>query len=254
MAIPCLFPDALITPQCQLNGQARSAWYDAKSKNLLRVSYGDRSEMNSRVNDADVGLVKQCLAGSEDAWRELYARFVVLVRNVISKHARLCEMEIDDITQNVFLTLTSALRNFDVHRSLANFICLVAERVLVDELRKGSAAKRAALTLSIEHHDGGDDDVEKIEAREVSPDTLIERFEQAALIRSALDQLDAGCSDLLKRRYFNGLSFNEIAIILGVPENTLNVRASRCLTKLRTAYKNLEKKGSSGRVTLSTTC
>jgi|UniRef100_A0A7C4AS32 RNA polymerase sigma factor (sigma-70 family) len=192
--------------------------------------------MNKSVDDAEATLVRQCLAGSETAWRELYGRFVVLVRNVISKHARLTEPEIDDITQTVFLTLTSALRNFDAQHSLSSFICLVTERVLVDELRKGSAAKRSALTLSVDNHDGSDE-ASQIQSPEDLPDVLIERFEQALLLRTALDQIDADCRDLLKLRYFKGLSFNEIAVMLGVAENTLNVRANRCLTKLKAAYK-----------------
>ncbi len=196
--------------------------------------------MNKSVNDAEAALVTQCLARSEAAWRELYGRFVVLVRNVISKHARLSETEIDDVTQNVFLTLTSALRNFDAQHSLSSFICLVAERVLVDEMRKRNAVKRSALTLSVEHDDGSHDDASQIQSQEDPPDVLLERFEQALLLRSALDQLDADCRDLLKLRYFKGLSFNEIAAMLGVAVNTLNVRATRCLMKLKTAYKHCE--------------
>ncbi|MGC8906612.1 MAG: RNA polymerase sigma factor [Desulfomonilaceae bacterium] len=211
--------------------------------------------MNKSVNDAEAALVRQCLAGSESAWRDLYGRFVVLVRNVISKHARLTEAEIDDITQTVFLTLTSALRNFDAQHSLSSFICLVTERVLVDELRKGSAAKRSGLTLSVEHHDGSDDDASQIQSREDPPDVLMERFEQALLLRTALDQLDGDCRDLLKLRYFNGLSFNEIAAMLGVAENTLNVRASRCLSKLKTAYKQCETpRAKTGRPTRHAKC
>lgn len=243
MAIPCISPDASLKTACGLHGQARLECYDAASMNILAASLRENLGMNTPVNVADAALVKQCLAGSEDAWRELYTRFVVLIRNVITKHARLTQMEIEDITQNVFLALTSALHNFDVHQSLSGFICLIAERVLVDEMRKGSAAKRAGLTFSIDRNDTVKDGCEQIEALEDSPDELIERFEQALLLRAALDQLDPGCRDLLKFRYFNGLSFNEIAEMFGVAENTLNVRASRCLAKLRTRYKNIRGRG-----------
>ncbi len=246
MSVPFALPDFATAAPCELSGQPCSEWYYTQSMNLVQDRLRRQKGINTSPNSDDSVLVKRCLAGSQDAWCELYSRFVVLVRNVICKHSRLSEMEVEDITQTVFLNLTTALKNFDAQHSLSGFICLVAQRVLVDEMRKSGAAKRTGQMSSIKDHDTGENDTENIEAPQEPPDVLIERFEQALLLRTALEQLDSSCRDLLKLRYFNGLSFGEIAVMLGITENALNVRASRCLAKLRDACKNSQERFGKG--------
>jgi RNA polymerase sigma-70 factor (ECF subfamily) len=192
--------------------------------------------VGKKIEDEDLLLVQECVTGSEKAWREFYSRFIGLMRNVVRRQTGLSPYEVDDITQSAFLSLATGLRGYDATHSLTSFVCLVTERVLIDEYRKIKAVKRDAETEAIDHHDSVRDGSIMI-ASDVDPqDIQIEKYELASILREAVDRLDAGCRELLTLRYYHDLSFGEIAHKLGVVENTLNVRTRRCLDKLRAAY------------------
>ncbi len=199
--------------------------------------------MEKRSEDQDRLLVQECVSGSEIAWNEFYSRFIGLMRNVVRRQAGLLPPEVDDITQSAFLALTTALKNYDSSHSLAGFVCLITERVLIDEYRKIRAAKRDGQTEALEHHDSGLDGSRMIQSQIDPVDRQIEKFELAHILTKSMEKLDAGCRELLKLRYYKELSFNEIAKIFGVTENTLNVRTRRCLDKLRVAYDAFHRRG-----------
>lgn len=205
---------------------------------------GSLEGMDKRYATAeDQKLVTECLAGSERAWRELYSRFVALMRSVVKRHTGLQTEDVQDITQSAFLSLTTALRNYDHKHPLPAFVCMVAERVAIDEYRKLKAAKRDAETESVDHHDGGDEGARMIRSDCELQDDEIARLEEIARLREALERLDRGCRDLIKLRYYKELSFGEIAGIMGETENTVTVRTRRCLDKLRTVCLDSERKG-----------
>lgn len=199
--------------------------------------------MEKTNDNQDLLLVRQCLEGSENAWNEFYSKFIGLMRSVVRRQGKLSDADVEDVTQSAFLALTTALTTYDSRHSLAGFVCLVTERVLIDEFRRIKAAKRKAQTEAVEHHDGGREGSTVIQADTEPQDCQMERFELVALLRTALEKLDPKCRDLIKLRYLNELPYSEIAGKLGESENTLTVRARRCLDKLRAEYKDLERKG-----------
>jgi RNA polymerase sigma-70 factor (ECF subfamily) len=199
--------------------------------------------MNKHVDNDDFLLVKECLNGSEKAWQEFYSRFIILMRNVIRRHGGFTSLEMDDVTQSAFLSLTSALQNYDGKHPLSSFVCLITQRVLIDEIRKMKAVKRESETEPIDHHDSLGDGLRMVPSGVETADVQIERFENAEALRTAMERIDSDCRELLSLRYLGEMPFSEIATVLGVTENTLNVRAGRCLNKLRTAYKELETRG-----------
>ena len=81
----------------------------------------------------DEALVKACLAGSEVAWQEFYSRFIGLMRSVVKKRFIVCKEDVEDITQSAFVSLATALNNFDYEQSLPRFVCVITERVAIDE-------------------------------------------------------------------------------------------------------------------------
>lgn len=191
--------------------------------------------------DKDYLLVQQCLMGSETAWREFYSKFVNLVKTVIKRKAPvLSPTDLQDVVQCVFLELTSALNNFSRGNSLSGFVCMISERVTIDQYRKTVAAKRAGAVESIDHHDGDDEYATTVTADTPLQDTQMEQAELAERLNDSLQRMDEKCRNLLRMRYLNELSFNEISRETGVAENTLMVQTRRCLDKLRSTYLNLK--------------
>jgi RNA polymerase sigma-70 factor, ECF subfamily len=199
--------------------------------------------MGRRDEKQDRLLVQECLAGSEAAWQEFYARFIGLIRSVIRRQSGLTPADVQDIVQSVFLDLTTALNAYDAESSLPHFVCVIAERVLIDEFRKGKAAKRHAETQMIDQHDGNEEGAAIVKSDLEPQDSQMERAELSLHLKSAVDELDTRCRELIRLRYYKELPFGEIAEMLGVSENTLTVQTRRCLDKLRTAFQDLERRG-----------
>jgi RNA polymerase sigma-70 factor (ECF subfamily) len=201
--------------------------------------------MQKRSRSQDEALVRECLAGSETAWQEFYSRFIGLMRSVVRKRYILCNEDVEDITQSAFVSLATALNNFDYDQSLPRFVCVITERVAIDEYRKRSAARRNLEAETTEGMIKGQNVASQIESGPEAPDEQMERAETAACLGAALKELDASCRELLTLRYFNDLSYKELAEMVGVSENTLTVRTRRCLEKLRIKLREVERKGSS---------
>ncbi|AFM24243.1 RNA polymerase sigma factor [Desulfomonile tiedjei] len=193
----------------------------------------------------DIDLVQECLKGSQTAWNEFYTRFLGLVKNIVRRNTGSSPQDIEDLTQSAFLELASALKSFVPGNSLTGFICTVAQRVAVDEFRKTKASKRDARTEPVDHHDGEDENSTIVISNSVSQDRQLERAQLAAQLRRALTGLDPRCRELIELRYMQELPFSEVSQLMGATENTVTVQTKRCLDKLKTAYKDMELRGTS---------
>jgi RNA polymerase sigma-70 factor (ECF subfamily) len=67
----------------------------------------------------------------------------------------------------------------------------------------------------------------------VSPTTLLERTEDAGLVRRAMDQLSVELREILVLRHLEGLSYNEIAEMAHLAPGTVMSRLSRARGKLK---------------------
>ena len=149
-------------------------------------------------------LVRSCLAGSEEAWCEFYSRFVFLMRSVVRRNSALSPEDVEDLTQTAFLALSTALRTYDFERPLSRFVCLVTERVVVDEYRRRSAAKRKCEAESLEVLDPAQDEAIAAGPGPELQDMKMQNAQECATVRRALRELDPRCRKLLELRYFKG--------------------------------------------------
>ncbi len=199
--------------------------------------------MDKQSQSQDEALVRECLSGSEAAWQEFYSRFIGLMRSVVRKRGSLSPEDVEDITQSAFVSLATALANYECGRSLPRYVCLITELVMIYEYRKRKAARRAAERELQQHDETGIELTANVPSDREMPDEQVQRAELASRLRGALDSLDAGCKELVTLRYYRDLSFKEIAETLGASENTVTVQTRRCLEKLRRKFDELENKG-----------
>ncbi|MEW6347883.1 MAG: sigma-70 family RNA polymerase sigma factor [Thermodesulfobacteriota bacterium] len=195
----------------------------------------------NRNDEQDHALVRQCLEGSENAWKEFYCRFVGLIRSVITKRSWFQAEDVEDLTQTTFLNLTTALGHYDFEQSLARYVCVIAERVAIDQYRKTSAAKREAETETTEVLE----EMAAMGLTQGNPNPHDHQLETAQLVqklREALAGLDPKCRQLVELRYLQELSFAEIGEKTHTTENTATVQTRRCLDKLRTKLRGTHEK------------
>lgn len=173
---------------------------------------------------ADTALVGRVAEGDEAALAELYRRhaagvFAVAVR--ILRHGEQAE----DVVQDLFVRLWDQPGQFDSDRgSLRSFLLLQARTRSLDVLRAEGARRRR------EHAEGvaelaGDAQLDP-EHGTLSEATMGE-------VRAAISVLTPTEREAIELAFFGGLTYREVAHVLGAPEGTVKSRIRLGLQRMR---------------------
>ena len=101
------------------------------------------TEQHQQLSEIDRGLLKRCLAGEDDAWRNFVDRFLGLVLHVVD-HAMESQPGADrsrqreDLCARVFSEISRddfrLLRHYRGQSSLATYLVVVARRIVTSAL------------------------------------------------------------------------------------------------------------------------
>jgi RNA polymerase sigma-70 factor, ECF subfamily len=183
------------------------------------------------LSNVDRELLQRCLDRAPGGWELFVNRFIGLVLHVIKHTAlarsiNLTDSIRDELVSDVFLTLVESdfavLRRFRGGSSLATYLTVVVRRVVV---RRLSRIKKAT---SRERSNANQVDVAEAKARE---EFAIGEDREA--IESALGSLSSSEATAVRMFHFEGRSYREISLHLGVAENSMGPYLSRARTKLR---------------------
>mgnify|MGYP005850758107 CR=1 FL=1 len=147
------------------------------------------------------------------------------------------EHEAEDLTQEVFVKVSQALKTFRSESQLSTWIYRIATNAALDRLRSPSfrrmVQKRLANDpIALSEIEPSDKDVwtrEKTPSLEIS---LI-RKEMNECIRNFVENLPTDYRTVVVLSELEGLKNNEIAQILGVSLDTVKIRLHRAKAKLR---------------------
>ena len=164
-------------------------------------------------------LLDGLAAGREDAYAALYDRLAGSMFRVATMLTG-SPADAEDAVQDVFVGLVRA------RQSLAN----------IDNLRAYvfAALRRAAVRLVIQRK--AEPAIRLYDAPDIAaPETGGVAIEQAVRLERALDNLPAEQREIITLKVDGGLTFAEIADVLGISPNTAASRHRYALEKLRTA-------------------
>ncbi len=175
-----------------------------------------RMQFNEEYSDVELYERLQGSSGErEAAFAELYARhsqrIYLYCRRVLGENVRA-----EDLFQETFLRF---LKTADARRSIQNvpaYLLRIARNLCLD-------AKKDAKTIKVEFQ----------ELRFPVVDSALERKELARLIAMALDLLPDEHREAFVLQAYDGMSYNEIAAIVGVPLTTIRNRIVRAKKKIR---------------------
>jgi RNA polymerase sigma-70 factor (ECF subfamily) len=175
--------------------------------------------------------VAQALAGSESAFEQIVRRYQ---RPIVSLIARMTGdwALAEDLAQETFVKAFRSLAAFDTTRRLSSWLFRIAHNTAIDAMRR-TRAPQGLIDASLGE---GLDAVDE-PATPPEPDP-IERHEHGSALEAALAELRPDQRAAIVMRYENGLSFDEIGTVLGVPEVTARShvhRARKELARLLTA-------------------
>jgi RNA polymerase sigma-70 factor, ECF subfamily len=190
---------------------------------------------------SSTAVLRQALAGSDEALDALYRRFgprlLAFIRLKMGRSLR-ARLESRDILQATFLRSFERLDDFDgsTARSLLGWLMRIAEREIRDRAdfhgRQQRDARRDANVA--DHQDA-------LVARTRSVLTRVILDEQAERLQAALEELSEPHRQVILLRAFEELSFPEIAKALGKSEDASRMLYARAMTSLTLALSRTEK-------------
>lgn len=165
----------------------------------------------------------EALAGSQSAFEQIVRRFQ---RPIVSLIARMTgdRAQAEDLAQDAFVKAFRSLAAFDTTRRLSSWLFRIAHNTAIDALRR----PRPAL-VSIDHE--GPRKAAALPPVPPAPDP-VERRALGHALESALLQLRPEYRAAVVLRYDEGLSFEEIGHILGLPEVTARSHVHRARKEL----------------------
>jgi RNA polymerase sigma factor (sigma-70 family) len=187
----------------------------------------------------DGELHRRVGAGDEAALAEVYRRFGPLVHAL----ARRVTGDVEaarDVAQEVFCHFWERPLAYDPDRgSLRTWLATLAHRRAVDWVRREERRRRAPATLAADLLVAG---------AGPGADEAVEAADTAHRVRRTVAALPPDMREPIELAFYNGCTYREVAIKLGIPEGTAKSRLRSALARLARV---LADEGIGGRVAMS---
>lgn len=183
----------------------------------------------------DFALVERAKNEDQKAFAELLRRYRRPVYHLVLKMVRNQE-DAEDLTIEAFSKAFKNLPKFNPDFTFSTWLFRIATNNCIDFIRK----KRLS-TTSIDttfQDDGGDEMRMDIKDRDLNPQEAAIRDQKIALIRAIVTKLPPKYQVLVKLRYFDELSYEEIAGEIDAPLGTVKAQLHRARELLYDLVKN----------------
>jgi len=173
----------------------------------------------------DVALVRRSQRGDGDAFGLLVARHA---RSILSVTTRMLGPvgDAEDVAQETFVSAYKALAGFQFESKFSTWLYRIAVNKCTDALRA-----RRPDTVSLDA--GGDESAAAWEtADEETPHWEFEQAELAWELDTAIQALPYLYRESFVLKHIEGLGYEEMSAILGVPRDTLKMRVYKARTLL----------------------
>ena len=140
-----------------------------------------------------------------------------------------------ELSQEAFLNAWKGLGKFQGDSSFATWLYRLTSNVCIDFLRREK--RRSALSMTISLDDEEEARQAELPDERFSPHVEAERRERQEALRAGLNTLSAEHRRVLILRELEGLSYGEIAQVLGLEEGTVKSRIARARLALRNYLK-----------------
>jgi RNA polymerase sigma-70 factor (ECF subfamily) len=167
-----------------------------------------KESINSRT-------IAACQQGDREALRTLFEAYKDRVYSVAIYSLSGDEMAAADVTQQVFLKLLTRINQFRGDSDFATWLYRLVINTCHDEYRK----RRRFVSLA--------DSVLKMPSRGDSPRASYARKELSGRVQSAIAELKPKLRWPVLLKYVEGMSYEEIAVVLGCSKGTVASRLNR---------------------------
>jgi RNA polymerase sigma factor (sigma-70 family) len=168
--------------------------------------------------DDELTLLRRVAAKDRKAFEALYHLYYRRLFGYLLKITRRAEL-VEEVLNDVMLAIWKGAASFDGRSRPSTWIFGIAYH----KASKALARRRPEPT--------GEPEAEPVDRDE--PESLLARRELATVLGRALDVLPAEQRSVVEMTYYHGLSYQEIAEIMGCPVNTVKTRMFHARRRLR---------------------
>jgi len=171
----------------------------------------------------DLALVKRVQAGDKAAFDVLVRKYQHKIGNLVSRYIR-DSAEVHDVTQEAFLKAYRALPRFRGDSAFYTWLYRIAINTAKNHL---VAQNRRPPTGDIDAEDAVHFEVAGALRENATPERLLLKDELEKTVYAAIDALPDDLRTAITLREMEGLSYEEIADVMGCPVGTVRSRIFR---------------------------
>jgi RNA polymerase sigma-70 factor (ECF subfamily) len=180
------------------------------------------------AGEDDALIVRRVLKGDRAAFELLVRRYQGGLFRFLYHLLGGDRSRAEEVAQEAFLKVFSHLGRYDQSKKFSTWLYAIARNVAIDEMKKARPIPFSALADPAE----GSSWIEDRVREERTPALICAENEEQLSITRALAELPPEYRDVVVLRYFEGLSYVEIAEILGQPVTTVKIRLFRAKKRL----------------------
>lgn len=201
----------------------------------------DPSEKLTTKAVYDYKLIQQALKhGDQKAYAELLHRYR---ESVYFTMLRMCNNKDDaeDLTIEAFGRAFKRLDQYTPTYAFSTWLFKIASNNAIDFLRNKKKSTSLSLDTRMEN-DEGQEFSKSIKSQNLDPEQNIIKKQKVELLRDVVEKLKPRYRELVKMRYYDELSYEEIAAKLDLPVGTVKAQLFRAREFLYNILKNQENK------------
>jgi len=177
------------------------------------------SRVPSAPSTSDETLLGLIAKGDRNAVRLLFVRHNLRIYRFILRIVG-DEMAAEDLVNEVFIEVWRSAHRFESRSQVTTWILGIARFKALTALRRRPSERL------------DDDFVESIQDQADNPEMLVQKADRSAILQACLKQLSSAHRQVVDLIYYHEQSIEEVARIIGVPENTVKTRAFHARKRL----------------------
>ncbi len=199
------------------------------------------------VLDSDLMLVERTLAGDQAAFELLVIKYQRRIERLIGRMVRDVDL-VEDIAQETFIRAYRALPKFRGDAQFYTWLYRIAvntAKMFLLELKRDPTVSQSTLERSNEDDETFQPKSEP--STDESPESVLAAKEIGQAVNAALDALPQDLRQAITLREMDGLSYEDIAEVMGCPIGTVRSRIFRAREAISARIKPMLEKQTSKR-------
>jgi RNA polymerase sigma-70 factor, ECF subfamily len=189
-------------------------------------------EDNININSEDNDIIESFIKGNSSAFNLIVLKYQKKIYWVVRKFV-LDHDDADDITQEVFLKLFKVLGDFRGDSALYTYIYKMAVNFSLNHIKKNKASSSNRKDI--------DSEAFKLKSTDINADEKYDSEINSVLIKEAIQSLPVQQRTVFTLRFYEELSYEEIAKITETTVGGLKANYFHAFKKIRTIIKEKAK-------------